>query len=181
MMENIHILEGALSDLCQSYNEEKFKPILEVDIAGYLYHLLVVYKNGDASMIHLSTRIHPAGGQRKYPDLIVGYITSIQSQQEYFRGYSQSDSFKKSYPGEDGTKIVDSKGFVDWLKPYIEEIEIAIEIKPFFNGFSQTQCHHRIEKSKKDIDNLGQLAQKASSCWYLMKKVIFQNQIELEI
>ena len=42
-MENMRILEGAFSDLCQAYNEKKFKPIWkQTSLVFYIIYLLFI-------------------------------------------------------------------------------------------------------------------------------------------
>jgi len=60
-----------LTELSRDYVGQRFKPLLEADIAGYLYHLWIS-KVGDARRLHLDTRICEVPDQRF--DFVVGEI-----------------------------------------------------------------------------------------------------------
>lgn len=56
-------------------------PLLEADIAGYLYHVLVTRFSGDARQIHLDTRLYRANQKQKY-DIVLGPVVSTEDQKE---------------------------------------------------------------------------------------------------
>jgi len=46
-----NIFVDALNEFCKSYEKGDFIPLLEADVAGYLYYLVVAQNRGDASQI----------------------------------------------------------------------------------------------------------------------------------
>jgi hypothetical protein len=65
------IINELLQMLSQDYASGKFVPILEADIAGYLYHLWIS-KFGDAKRVHLDTRICVVPNKKF--DFVVGEV-----------------------------------------------------------------------------------------------------------
>ncbi len=71
--ESRSALDSALSDLCQDFNERLFTPILEADVAAYLYHRLLT--NGCApNTVYLATRVCGEAARKRKPDLVVGSL-----------------------------------------------------------------------------------------------------------
>ncbi len=67
------ILDAALSDFCDDFNRERVTPILEADIAGYLYHRIVV--NGcPPRMVYLATRVCGEAARSRKPDIVIGTL-----------------------------------------------------------------------------------------------------------
>jgi len=50
-------IKQILESLCRDYNAKMFAPILEADIAAYMYHLWIV-QFGNAATLHLDTRVY---------------------------------------------------------------------------------------------------------------------------
>jgi hypothetical protein len=66
-------LDVALRDLCREFNSEVFTPILEADVAAYLYHRLLT--NGcSPSTVYLATRVHGDAVRSRKPDLVIGKL-----------------------------------------------------------------------------------------------------------
>lgn len=66
-------LLAALEDFCTDFNAERFLPILEADIAGYLFHRLLV--NGcPLDQIHLATRVCGKMARSRKPDVVIGAL-----------------------------------------------------------------------------------------------------------
>jgi hypothetical protein len=65
------IIKELLENLSRDYANSKFIPILEADVTGYLYYLWVS-KIGDASRVHLDTRI--CGLENSKFDFVVGDV-----------------------------------------------------------------------------------------------------------
>jgi len=63
------VIGKVLEKLVADYAMNKFIPILEADVVGYLYHLLIL-EAGDASRIHLDTRICLFGNSKF--DIVMG-------------------------------------------------------------------------------------------------------------
>lgn len=153
----------ALDELCRAYRGKIFIPVLEADIAGYLYYALVKQNAGNASKIHLSGRIPTKEDKRKYPDLVIGDIWHISEQLHSYEEWSQSEAYEEwsksqdvkiSMPKNQALRIFQLKGFQERLKPMTATIEIAIEIKPFLHGFSSAQLHHRLKNTRTDLEAL---------------------------
>jgi hypothetical protein len=70
-MSQAEILKMILTELSKDYIDKRFKPLLEADISGYLYHLWVS-KFNIADKLHLDARICAAPRQRF--DFVIGEI-----------------------------------------------------------------------------------------------------------
>ena len=144
----------ALNELCRAYQDKAFVPVLEADIAGYLYYVLVKQNAGDSSSIHLSGRIPVKEGKRKYPDIVIGDVWHISEQVRSCEEWIQSEDTKISVPKSQALIMVQSKGFQERLKPMTATVEVAIEIKPFLRGFSNQQLWHRLKNTRADLEAL---------------------------
>ncbi len=153
-MDNNLLITKSLTELCNAYNEGAFVPLLESDVAGYFYHLLVKNNNDNASMIHLSARIKVEGEHRKYPDIVIGPVSSVPEQVEAYKNWIRSDKPDLSISSEKALQIVGSKGFAKQFRIHTAQIEVAIEIKPFLNSFKYQQLRSRARNAKKDIEAL---------------------------
>ncbi|MCX8062990.1 MAG: hypothetical protein N3D16_10460 [Anaerolineales bacterium] len=67
------LLQRSLQDLCDAFNQKKFFPLLEADLAAYLYHRLL--ENGaPLSEVFSETRLCGISkGERKF-DLVIGTV-----------------------------------------------------------------------------------------------------------
>jgi len=144
----------ALDELCRAYRDKTFVPVLEADIAGYLYYALVKQNGGNASNIHLSGRIPAKEGKRKYPDLVIGDIWHVSEQVHSYEEWARSKDAKISVPRNEALRMIRLKGFRERLKPMTATIEVVIEIKPFLHGFSSQQLHHRLKNTRADLEAL---------------------------
>jgi len=70
-MSQAEILKTILAELSKDYIDKRFKPLLEADISGYLYHLWAS-KFNIADKLHLDARICAAPRQRF--DFVIGEI-----------------------------------------------------------------------------------------------------------
>jgi hypothetical protein len=70
-MSKIETLKTILAELSKDYIAQRFKPLLEADISGYLYHLWISKLN-IANKLHLDTRICAVPDQRF--DFVIGEI-----------------------------------------------------------------------------------------------------------
>jgi len=67
------IFDAALADFCQDFNSELITPILEADIAGYLYHRIVA--NGcPPNMVYLATRVCGEAARSRNLDIVIGTL-----------------------------------------------------------------------------------------------------------
>lgn len=65
------IIENVLKRFTEDYATNRFIPILEADVVGYFYHLLIL-EIGDVAKIHLDTRICQFGNNKF--DLVIGDV-----------------------------------------------------------------------------------------------------------
>ena len=65
--------EKCLSEMCDASTGRRFTPLLEADIAGYLYYLYTSGARGDASSLHLNMRLHGAAENDKF-DFVIGSV-----------------------------------------------------------------------------------------------------------
>jgi hypothetical protein len=67
------IFDAALADFCQDFNSQLITPILEADIAGYLYHRIVA--NGcPLNMVYLATRVCGEAALNRKLDIVIGTL-----------------------------------------------------------------------------------------------------------
>lgn len=67
------VLRLVLNDFCDAFNADRFTPILESDVSGYLYHRFVA--NGcPLNQLYLATRISGGIASRRRPDIVVGTL-----------------------------------------------------------------------------------------------------------
>ncbi len=144
----------ALDGLC--YRRGFFVPVLEADITGYLYYLLVKQQRGRSSNIHISARIPNNQDKRKYPDLVIGEIWSAEEQAQFYEQWVQSENARISVRQDEALRVVRSKGFQRRLRPVTADINTAIDIKPFLKGFNVQQLAIRFGKAKQDLQALAQ-------------------------
>jgi len=71
-------LDTALSDLCRSFNAGTFTPILESDVAAFLYHRLVT--NGvPSNEVYLASRVCGEAARSRKPDIVLGSLKTPQA------------------------------------------------------------------------------------------------------
>lgn len=70
---NLKAIAEVMDNLCSRYNSGEFVPLLEADIAGYLYHVLPTQKLIDLVRIHLDSRAIGAERNQKF-DIVLGPI-----------------------------------------------------------------------------------------------------------
>lgn len=72
------IFDAALADFCRDFNQQRVTPILEADIAGYLYHRIIA--NGcPLNMAYLATRLCGEAARSRKLDLVIGTLNSGQA------------------------------------------------------------------------------------------------------
>jgi hypothetical protein len=71
-------LDAALADFCEDFNKQNITPILEADIAGYLYHRLVA--NGcPTNMVYLATRVCGEAARSRKLDIVIGTLNRVKA------------------------------------------------------------------------------------------------------
>src|SRR5258706_13317443 len=67
------ILDAALANFCDDFNQRRVTPILEADIAGYLFHRIVA--NGcPLNMVYLATRVCGEAARTRKLDIVIGTL-----------------------------------------------------------------------------------------------------------
>lgn len=69
----LELLQNSLRDLCDVFNQKAFQPILEADVAAYLYHRLLIY-GCPLSNLYSETRVCGVAGQMRKFDLVIGRL-----------------------------------------------------------------------------------------------------------
>jgi hypothetical protein len=150
------LFEGALEDLCVAWRAGKFVPVLEADIAGYLYFAILNRTNGDASCWHLDTRLHRAKANDKF-DLVYGPVLSADAQCETVR-----TTFGVRLTSEQA-KLIDSPYFRERLRPAVDG-HLVIELKLFATGFTAQQQAEHFRQALNDIQRLETLREPYPEC-----------------
>ena len=63
----------AIEDFCRSFNSKRITPIMEADVAGFLYHRLVTH-GCSLNSIYLASRICGKSERSRKPDIVVGSL-----------------------------------------------------------------------------------------------------------
>jgi len=142
--------ETALSQLCEAWNATRFVPLLEADVVGYLYHLLLMQSEGDASRWHLDTRVRGAEVKDKF-DLVFGPISSGEQRRAQLL-QRLSDQLS-----EDQKEAINSNMLLERLRPAVEP-SLIVEVKFFAPGFTPQQQNVHFIHALEDVARLGTLA-----------------------
>ncbi len=143
--------EKCLSEMCGASTGRRFTPLLEADIAGYLYYLYILGAGGDASRLHLDTRLYGAAENDKF-DFVVGSVLTATEQQTAMM------KVVKDRGSEGERRVVASKSFAAQLRPLIHA-EMVVEFKLFAPGFTPQQNREHLRQAHDDIVRLHSLAE----------------------
>jgi hypothetical protein len=70
-----NLLRNSLQDLCDAFNRKEFLPLLEADVAAYLYYRLL--ENGcPLSNLYSETRVCGIAGQKRKFDVVIGLVNT---------------------------------------------------------------------------------------------------------
>lgn len=144
------LVESILKDLCDAWGDGRLSPLLEADIAGYLYHVLVKRFSGDARLIHLDTRLYRANQKQKY-DIVLGPVVSTEDQKEAVLKNAGK------HLSDDQRKIILSKRSLSGFRPSINA-KLILALKLFAYGFSHEQHAEHLRQAVDDIKHLGTLS-----------------------
>lgn len=144
------IIEEALTALCVAYNGQRFVPLLEADIAGYAYHALVTQRQGDASCVHLDTRIVGPSDNDKY-DLVIGECVTTDERKRAIAA-KVGDGLT-----EHMRKALMSKSMMAGFRPAVRA-DLIVEFKAFVSGFDHGQLGVHMRQAMKDVEKLRALA-----------------------
>ncbi len=147
------LVETAFDRVCAAYNARKFTPLLEADVAGYIYHALVTALDGDASRVHLDTRLLGHAGNEKY-DLVIGKCAGTEEQKRPFLNWVGDNI------GEARKKALALKSMLAEFRPAVRG-ELILELKLFAVGFTPPQLSGCL---KEGIGDMRKLEALASSC-----------------
>lgn len=143
-------VEGAFSRLLDAYAATKAVPLLEGDVAGYVYFLLVSESAGDASRVHLSTRLEGTDGREKY-DLVIGEVleTEVLKRLLIERAGDKIDERMR--------RLLLSQSVRSGFRPAVRG-ELVLEFKHFAKGFDPQQLRVHAEQAIGDVRKLSELA-----------------------
>jgi hypothetical protein len=144
------VVEECLGGLCDAWNGKRLIPLLEGDLAGYIYRLLVSRFGGDASQLHLSTRLDQ-GEKNKQFDLVIGRVLTTEDRKRVLldrAGEQVSDKLKR---------FAGRKGSLSHFRP-AKEAALVLEFKAFPVGFTPSQHRVHLRETLKDIGKLKRVA-----------------------
>jgi len=143
------LVEGEFDTVCKAYNGRKLSPLLEADVAGYAYHAILMKLDGDASCVHLDTRLFGPSGNEKY-DLVIGECIDTEERRRL-----ALEKGADSIP-EEVRRFLASKAALSELRPAVRA-DIIIEFKFFATGFTPQQLREHQMQALKDIRKVGAL------------------------
>src|SRR6266487_1638268 len=144
-----NLVEKAFSQLCAVCNDRKLIPLLEADVVGYVYHLLVHQFDEDASFIHLDTRLCDANDNDKF-DIAIGEILDTKERKRLVieklehSGYEQAETAKS---------VLARGSVLEGFRPAIKG-QLILEFKFFAKGFSAAQLNRHLEMAIDDVKKL---------------------------
>jgi hypothetical protein len=71
----LNSFDVVLEQLCDKWTQEDYQVLLEADVSGWLFHLLMLDPTVTANQVHLDTRVTGAIPNEKY-DLAIGPVNS---------------------------------------------------------------------------------------------------------
>jgi hypothetical protein len=165
------LVETAFDGVREAYNAGKFAPLLEADVAGYIYHALVTALDGDASRVHLDTRLVYSSEKSRY-DVAIGKCVGTDEQKREF-----IDRVGDKV-GEAGKKAYERKSMRAEFRPAVQE-ELVLEIKMFAAGFTPDQLFGRLKSPEQGIlKDMRKLAVRRSYCPDGRALVLFDDHAE---
>lgn len=153
------MIDELLRALSEDYGSGRFAPILEADIVGYLYHLLVS-KHGNAGEVHINTRI--CGLVDKKFDLVVGGVSYrakrpciakprlVVEVKSFPRGFtsSQCERRYRAVIGNDLPKLAKLE------EPLDGRCALLFDEENYLIGFDSLRCSSRIRGIVEHRNNL---------------------------
>jgi hypothetical protein len=136
--------------MCAASAAHRFVPLLEADIAGYLYYLYTIGADGDATRLHLDTRLYGASDNDKFDFVVGSILTATELQQAMVKALEGTGS-------ERDRRIVASKSFSAQIRPLIRA-DLVVELKLFAPGFTPQQNSAHLQQARDDIERLRTLA-----------------------
>jgi hypothetical protein len=115
-----------------------------------VYYLLVSGRAGDASRVHLSTRLAGTDGKEKY-DLVIGDVLATETLKHLFveRVGDKLDERMR--------KLILSRSMRSGFRPAVRG-ELVLEFKHFAEGFDPQQLRVHAEQAIGDVRKLSELA-----------------------
>ncbi len=142
------LVEEIFQGVCTEYNAGRFSPLLEADVVGHVYHLLVTKLGGDASCVHLGTRLFGSPKRAEY-DLVMGECISTEEQRR------SVEALGEQVP-EGLRRSIRLKGSLPVFRPAIRG-RLVLEFKMFAIGFDCGQLGEHVKQAVKDVTKLGAL------------------------
>src|SRR5258708_4894695 len=122
------LVEGEVNTVCVSYNSRKFLPLLEADFAGYLHYALLADRGGDASRIHLDTRLSEGGANKQYDVAIGTCLDTAERKRQWL------DLHGERAP-ETVRRFIKRKASLSEFRPVVQA-DLVLELKAFVVGFT---------------------------------------------
>ena len=158
------LIEEAFDRLCDAYNSRQLIPLLEADVAAYVYHSLVSIFDGDASRIHLETRLLGAPANEKY-DLVIGDVLSTDEIKRLVLD-RLGDNFNES-----DKRLLRAKSSDADFRPAVRG-ELTLEFKIFAVGFTPQQLSVH---QKQAVEDIGKLCALKGRCPHGRGSVLFDD------
>src|SRR5216683_2077243 len=95
-------VEEGLARVCRAWTSGQFLPLLEANFAGYLYHVLVSDRGGDARFVHLDTRLAHSKSQAKF-DLVDGHVLTTENRRKAILGISEMSDDMRRFAASKGS------------------------------------------------------------------------------
>jgi hypothetical protein len=148
--------EKCMTEMCEAGASRRFAPLLEADVAGYMYFLYASCTGGDASRLHVDTRLYRAPENDKF-DFVVGRVLVPEELQAGMICVLESKG------NERDLKVISSKSFLAQLRPLIYA-DLVVEFKLFAPGFTPQQNHKHLQEAHRDIARLQALCNVYPDC-----------------
>ena len=155
-VENLwQLVETGLAEVCAAWKDRRLLPLLEADFAGYLYYVLVSALRGDASLLHLDTRLVGPTTAAKF-DLVIGSILNTEEQRKRM---VQAGNTELS---EELRRFIKSKASLSSFRPGIVP-RIILEFKAFPIGFTPQQHNVHFTHALQDLSKLKGIASRCAN------------------
>jgi len=137
------LIQSAFDDVCAAHNGGRFAPLLEADLAGYVYHVILLRLGGDARCIHLDTRVLGVSGNEKY-DLVVGTCVDTEERRQLALDKATADV------PDQVRRFLKSKAALSVFRPAVRP-DLVLEFKFFAAGFTPPQLREHQVQAVKDV------------------------------
>lgn len=165
--EALRLLKSSLTDLCIAFNEAKFTPILEADIASFLYHRLIV--NGcPPESLYMNTRVCGLKKHYRKYDLAIGTLNKedacltpvLIAQLKAFQRWGLKDQqhrrrFQEVINNDIPSLDEASKTLVNGRVHIVSDLHLSADNTGFLEGWWQESSSTKIELLTNLCKDLG--------------------------